>query len=318
MKRNIIQLVIICFCNITVFGQKKYEMVVQKTDGTETVISVENIVKTFFREIESSGEDPQNDFELVGNTWCYGSTEEEALDNANYHEGYVFYRNGKCTYFAFYGSTKQKRGGTYTYNDGKLNISSTTSYDWKGNQWVQNTNYRGKTRNYNVSISGNCMIWTGDDNETLYTRKGFSVDLGESDENNNEQEQNEDEGNDEELTTDDPEGTITKICYPNLYFDELFGDEGKRTVYCDKNKFYSYHSSVKVVDLGEVNGLSSITTYPTSGWNKDVTQTVGHGYVFRYINPSTGKTTYARVFIVEQTERMTYKVKFQTPFVINE
>lgn len=41
---------IISLVQIGSFGQKKYEMVIEKTDGTETVINVEDIVRTYFRE----------------------------------------------------------------------------------------------------------------------------------------------------------------------------------------------------------------------------------------------------------------------------
>ncbi|MBQ9650210.1 MAG: hypothetical protein IJV25_07285 [Prevotella sp.] len=41
---------IISICQMAAFGQKKYEMVVEKTDGTEIVTNVEDIVRTYFRE----------------------------------------------------------------------------------------------------------------------------------------------------------------------------------------------------------------------------------------------------------------------------
>lgn len=41
---------IISLVQIGSFGQKKYEMVIEKTDGTETVINVEDILRTYFRE----------------------------------------------------------------------------------------------------------------------------------------------------------------------------------------------------------------------------------------------------------------------------
>lgn len=50
MKRIITLLIAICLYNINAFGQKKYEMVVEKTDGTETAFNVEDVRKTYFRE----------------------------------------------------------------------------------------------------------------------------------------------------------------------------------------------------------------------------------------------------------------------------
>lgn len=54
MKRVIILLAIFSLYKLTMSAQKKYEMVVKKTDGTETVINVDDIVRTYFRERTSS------------------------------------------------------------------------------------------------------------------------------------------------------------------------------------------------------------------------------------------------------------------------
>lgn len=67
MKRVII-LAIICFCQISVFSQKKYEMVVEKNDGTEFVINVEDILRTYFRERKDNNDNNNNATALVG-TW---------------------------------------------------------------------------------------------------------------------------------------------------------------------------------------------------------------------------------------------------------
>ena len=56
MKRIITLLAIVSMYNLAVSAQKKYEMVIEKTDGTETVINVEDIVRTYFRERNSGGE----------------------------------------------------------------------------------------------------------------------------------------------------------------------------------------------------------------------------------------------------------------------
>ena len=50
MKRTIALVAALCLLQTLAFGQKKYEMVIEKTDGTETVINVEDIVRTYFRE----------------------------------------------------------------------------------------------------------------------------------------------------------------------------------------------------------------------------------------------------------------------------
>ena len=53
MKR-VLLFVFVCMCQMVVFGQKEYEMVVKKTDGAEVVINVEDIERTFFRERTNS------------------------------------------------------------------------------------------------------------------------------------------------------------------------------------------------------------------------------------------------------------------------
>lgn len=53
MKR-VLLFVFVCMCQMMVFGQKEYEMVVKKTNGTEVVINVEDIERTFFRERTNS------------------------------------------------------------------------------------------------------------------------------------------------------------------------------------------------------------------------------------------------------------------------
>ena len=54
MKRVITILAFATLCQVSVLGQKKYEMVVEKTDGTETVFNVEDITRTYFREREQA------------------------------------------------------------------------------------------------------------------------------------------------------------------------------------------------------------------------------------------------------------------------
>lgn len=175
MKRIYLFFFFVCLFQ-AILGQKKYEMVIDKTDNTSVIIKTEDIIRTYFREINHG---TQSDFNLIG-TWCYGSSEEDALGNLNNIEGYVFRTDGSCTYFAIYnnGTGKEMKKGTYTYEDGVLVTSMTTAYEWKNNQWEMRSSYSGKTKRYSVSISGNCMTWTGDDNEMLWTREGFTVDLG--------------------------------------------------------------------------------------------------------------------------------------------
>ena len=55
MKRIILSMALVGLCQLTVVGQKKYEMVVEKTDGTETIITVKDIARTYFREQNDGG-----------------------------------------------------------------------------------------------------------------------------------------------------------------------------------------------------------------------------------------------------------------------
>ena len=55
MKRIITLLALVGMCHLVASAQKKYEMVIEKTDGTETVINVEDIVRTYFRERNDGG-----------------------------------------------------------------------------------------------------------------------------------------------------------------------------------------------------------------------------------------------------------------------
>lgn len=56
MKRIIATVAFVGLCQIVAFGQNKYEMVVEKTDGSETVFNVEEVVRTYFRQ-RSGGEE---------------------------------------------------------------------------------------------------------------------------------------------------------------------------------------------------------------------------------------------------------------------
>lgn len=75
MKRIAVFLAFVTLYHIAVIAQKKYEMVVEKTDGTEVVINVEDIVRTYFRE-RSSSEEPQEDDKLLEGPFPVGKWQE--------------------------------------------------------------------------------------------------------------------------------------------------------------------------------------------------------------------------------------------------
>lgn len=313
MKRHALTLALICLFCSSIWSQKKYEMVIEKTDGTETVIPTSDIVRTFFREIANQDK-PNKEFSLIG-TWCYGSSEEDAFGDMNDIEGWVFRDNGTCTYFAIYnqGKSKEKFESTYTFDNQILTITRIAAYDWKNNEWQQRS-FKGDKHSYNVTISGNCMTWTGDDNETLYTREGLSIDLG----TGHSPDKPDTPDSPDTPSVSDPEGTISIECKRNTCL-HLF-DEAGNAIYCDKYIFDITDPLVDVMDCGEVNGLAEITipAVTWSAWKKEAAQRVGHGYIFRYTGASTNIIKYAIVYIVKQNaaDPMSYTIKYLTPFVL--
>jgi len=61
MKRIITLLAIVCLYTTLAFSQKKYELVIEKTDGTEITVNSEDIVRTYFRVNGSN----KTDYELA-------------------------------------------------------------------------------------------------------------------------------------------------------------------------------------------------------------------------------------------------------------
>lgn len=90
-KRFLLLIMLVSLGNALCFGQKTYEMVVEKTDGTETVIPVSDIVRTYFREVSNSG-DQGGDQDLVG-IWIM---DDEV--NHRYSCGWKFNSDGKCVF----------------------------------------------------------------------------------------------------------------------------------------------------------------------------------------------------------------------------
>jgi len=87
MKRIAVLFAIICLYHITVFGQKKYEMVIEKTDGTEIVINTEDIVRTYFRErTEEEKEEEKPDDDLLLGEFHECTPDGTLLDDASNYE----------------------------------------------------------------------------------------------------------------------------------------------------------------------------------------------------------------------------------------
>lgn len=125
MKR-VLLFVFVCMCQMVVFGQKEYEMVVKKTDGAEVVINVEDIERTFFRERTNSsnpGDDTSAeewDHEYVpfveeGKVWNCNNTDyadEGVVDfvftmRGDTLIGENIYKKVLCQYEKYFGDNEQ-------------------------------------------------------------------------------------------------------------------------------------------------------------------------------------------------------------------
>lgn len=128
MKKFLLFIAIACLYNLSVFSQKKYEMVVEKVDGTEVVINIEDILRTYFRERNQS-QDP-NEANLLGEYQeCRpdGTLIDDATGTEVLHS--KFYKDGTGD---FWSVTKGKEDSfkysfiyTYTFNGSKGSMTQT-------------------------------------------------------------------------------------------------------------------------------------------------------------------------------------------------
>ncbi len=71
MKRLFLLTTLVGLFAAVCHGQKKYEMVIEKTDGTNIVVNTEDIVRTYFRE-RTGGDNPQPAaIDIVGTWYVY-------------------------------------------------------------------------------------------------------------------------------------------------------------------------------------------------------------------------------------------------------
>lgn len=118
MKKALL-LAVISLWQSAAFGQKKYEMVVEKTDGTEIVTNVEDIVQIYFRERNS--DDPIDDTTITavdlglpsGTKWANANL---AINESNVYGGYYSW-----------GETSEKT--SYSWSDYQYGTSATTVTD---------------------------------------------------------------------------------------------------------------------------------------------------------------------------------------------
>ena len=134
MKRLFFLLAFIGFCQIMAFSQKKYEMVIEKTDGSEIAINVEDIIRTYFRERSEGGNEEQSF--LVGE-WiecdAYGTLRNDATDYEVMHM--QIYPDSKGDWWSITRGKKDKHWYSFDYSytlegtGGTMTITITSSSD---------------------------------------------------------------------------------------------------------------------------------------------------------------------------------------------
>lgn len=100
------------------------------------------------------------------------------------------------------------------------------------------------------------------------------------------------------VTTSDPEGTIVA----NLANEKSVYISGLGSVLIRMNSANNlYVSYGDIVSVGSVQGLSSITKVPESGWTSTTAAIPGYGYVLRYAL-RYAHYEYARLYVVDYME----------------
>lgn len=164
MKRIITLLAFISLYHLVVSAQKKYEMVIEKTDGSEIAVNVEDIVRTYFRERSSSSCPDSNHPHMVdlglpsGTKWAccnVGATTPEDYGN--------YYAWGETQPKSVYNdNTYQYYNGSLSYPDSWINIGSDiagTEYDAATANW--GAPWRMPTKAQCEELFSNCTSeWT--------------------------------------------------------------------------------------------------------------------------------------------------------------
>lgn len=117
MKRLFLLTTLVGLFAAVCHGQKKYEMVIEKTDGTNIVINTEDIVRTYFRE-RAGGDNPQPAaIDIVG-TWYVYEADVQGLDGI-----WTFNADGTGTIEEFYhGESEGVDKITYDFSGTRLSI----------------------------------------------------------------------------------------------------------------------------------------------------------------------------------------------------
>ena len=155
MRKLLLSLTIAALCQVTVFGQKKYEMVVEKTDGTEATFQVEIIKRVYFRDENGSGdsqpEDPSVD-PPVSYTSCPDGNHPHMIDlglpSGTQWACCNVGANAPEDYGGFYawGETQTKSTGAYVRDSYQYYNSSTGWVDIGSD--IAGTQYDAATANW--------------------------------------------------------------------------------------------------------------------------------------------------------------------------
>jgi hypothetical protein len=158
-KRFLLLIMLVSLGNALCFGQKTYEMVVEKTDGTETVIPVSDIVRTYFREVSNSGDQGgdqgggQGGGQDIVGIWIM---DDEV--NHRYSCGWKFNSDGKCVF----GEWMYK--GTPRFREDDLGLPS---WSVSGNILYISAGSESASFTYTITDGGNTLVLvatsTGDD-----------------------------------------------------------------------------------------------------------------------------------------------------------
>ena len=175
MKRIIVLLVMVSMYHIVLFGQRKYEMVIEKTDGSEVVIKTEDISRTYFREISEGG---GNDNQGGGNDNQGGN--QGNVDNPSALVGiWTQFHQGSAT--SWYYGFKLDANGEAAYAEWDIKDSGPNWNYWGGGKWFVKDNVLTMSSPngsviyssiYTLSSDGKTISLVGDTTGKFGTLKG--------------------------------------------------------------------------------------------------------------------------------------------------
>lgn len=165
MKRIIVLFVMVSMYHIVLFGQRKYEMVIEKTDGSEVVIKTEDISRTYFREISEGG---GNDNQGGGNDnqgGNQGNVDKSALVGiwAQFHKEEV--------YVGYYIGMKLDANGDAAYTEWSYGKTPDWNYTGGGSWEVSGNTLIGYTPKGEVAFKSEFSLNSDKTVLTLYGDK---------------------------------------------------------------------------------------------------------------------------------------------------